>query len=304
MRPAVRRCFLKISKAILGTKSSSTSSAASGAWPSHSVSTSVDEIAERISGLMNVKAPEGLFDKLKMLPQLGALTSAFPKTVAAKDAPCKEVILKSKDGEGRDNFDLNAFPILKCWPHDGGRFITLPCVHTRDPRTGKRNIGMYRMQVYDGQTTGMHWQRQKVAAEHYRNALRAAASRSADRSAECRACRRMAESAGGAVAIPDGPIGGLPQVALGNLKGSRLEVAVAIGTDPATTFSAIVPAPPEVEEFMIAGFLRGKPVEIVKCETVDLEVPAHAEIILEGYVELGELRTRRPLRRPHRFLHA
>jgi 4-hydroxy-3-polyprenylbenzoate decarboxylase len=251
----------------------------------------LDAIAERIQGLMNVKAPEGLFDKLKMLPQLGALTSAFPKTVSAKDAPCKEVIL-------RDHFDLNAFPILKCWPHDGGRFITLPCVHTRDPRTGKRNIGMYRMQVYDGQTTGMHWQRQKVAAEHYREALRnaAVAGSEADGTFSEKTARvaAMAESAGGAVAIPDGPIGGLPQVALGNLKGSRLEVAVAIGTDPATTFAAIVPAPPEVEEFLIAGFLRGKPVEIVKCETVDLEVPAHAEIILEGYVELGELRTEGP----------
>ena len=251
----------------------------------------LEQIAERITGLMNVKAPEGLFDKLKMLPQLGALTSAFPKTVSAKDAPCKEVILK-------DNFDLNAFPILKCWPHDGGRFITLPCVHTRDPRSGRRNIGMYRMQVYDGQTTGMHWQRQKVAAEHYRNALRDAVSASAEAdptiSAGTARVAAMAESAGGTVAIPDGPIGGLPQVALGNLKGSRLEVAVAIGTDPATTFSAIVPAPPEVEEFLIAGFLRGKPVEIVKCETVDLEVPANAEIILEGYVELGELRSEGP----------
>jgi 4-hydroxy-3-polyprenylbenzoate decarboxylase len=250
-----------------------------------------EEIAERISGLMNVKAPEGLFDKLKMLPQLGALSSAFPKTVSAKDARCKEVIL-------RDGFDLNVFPILKCWPHDGGRFITLPCVHTRDPRNGRRNIGMYRMQVYDGQTTGMHWQRQKVAAEHYREALRnaavedaAAAGTMGARSARVAA---MAESAGGAVTIPDGPVGGLPQVALGKLKGSRFEVAVAIGTDPATTFSAIVPAPPEVEEFMIAGFLRGKPVEIVKCETVDLEVPAHAEIVLEGYVELGELRSEGP----------
>jgi len=246
----------------------------------------LDDIAERIRGLMNVKAPEGLFDKLKMLPQLGALTSAFPKTVAAKDAPCKEVILREK-------FDLNVFPILKCWPLDGGRFITLPCVHTRDPRTGKRNIGMYRMQVYDGQTTGMHWQRQKVAAEHYRNALRAAAAQSADNASSAQVAM-MAETAGGAVAIPDGPIGGLPQVSLGKLKGSRLEVAVAIGTDPATTFSAIVPAPPEVEEFMIAGFLRGRPVEIVKCETVDLEVPANAEIILEGYVEVGELRAEGP----------
>ncbi len=251
----------------------------------------IEEIADRISGLMHLKAPEGLFDKLKMLPQLGALTSAFPKTVSAREARCKEVIL-------RDGFDLNAFPILKCWPHDGGRFVTLPCVHTRDPRSGKRNIGMYRMQVYDGQTTGMHWQRQKVAAEHYREAMRAAAvadaadsSSMSERSARVAA---MAESAGGAVSIPDGPIGGLPQVTLGKQKGSRFEVAVAIGTDPATTFSAIVPAPPEVEEFMIAGFLRGKPVEIVKCETVDLEVPAHAEIVLEGYVELGELRSEGP----------
>jgi 4-hydroxy-3-polyprenylbenzoate decarboxylase len=248
---------------------------------------SLDEIAERITGLMNLKAPEGLLDKLKMLPQLGALTSAFPKTVGAKDAPCKEVIR-------RENLDLNWFPILKCWPHDGGRFITLPCVVTRDPRTGKRNIGMYRMQVYDGQTTGMHWQRQKVAAEHYRELLRRAAAEGSGFNENSARVAAMAESAGGACAIPDGPIGGLPQVALGNLKGSRLEVAVAIGTDPATTLAAIVPAPPEVEEYLIAGFLRGKTVEIVRCETVDLQVPAHAEIILEGYVELGELRAEGP----------
>ncbi len=249
----------------------------------------LDQIAERIKGLMNVKAPGGGFlDKLKMLPQLAELGNVFPKTVQAKDAACKEVIL-------RDGFDLNAFPILKCWPHDGGRFITLPCVHTKNPRNGKRNIGMYRMQVYDGQTTGMHWQRQKVAAEHYREAIRASASWAGESAGSASArVAAMAESAGGAVTIPDGPIGGMPQVALGNLKGSRLEVAVAIGTDPATTFSAIVPAPPEVEEFMIAGFLRGKPVEIVKCETVDLEVPASAEIVLEGYVELGELRSEGP----------
>jgi 4-hydroxy-3-polyprenylbenzoate decarboxylase len=255
----------------------------------------LDDIAERISGLMNVKAPEGFLDKLKMLPQLAALGSAFPKTVSAKDAPCKQVILKSKE-LGGEGFDLNEFPILKCWPHDGGRFITLPCVCTRNPVTGKRNIGMYRMQVYDGHTTGMHWQRQKVAAEHYREALRAAAATGSGDAMSAGAARvaAMAESAGGAVTMPDGPVGGLPQVSLGKMKGSRMEVAVAIGTDPATTFSAIVPAPPEVEEFLIAGFLRGKPVEIVKCETVDLEVPANAEIVLEGYVELGELRSEGP----------
>jgi 4-hydroxy-3-polyprenylbenzoate decarboxylase len=255
----------------------------------------LDEIAERVNsqigGLMNMKAPEGLLDKLKMLPQLGALSSAFPKTVAQKDAPCKEVMR-------REGFDLDYFPIIKCWPHDGGRFITLPCVHTRDPRTGKRNMGMYRMQVFDGQTTGMHWQRQKVAAEHYREALRnaAAAGAEADPALSTKTARVaiMAESAGGATSILDEPVGGLPQISLGKQKGSRMEVAVAIGTDPATTFAAIVPAPPEVEEFLIAGFLRGEPVEIVKCETVDLEVPAHAEIVLEGYVELGELRAEGP----------
>ncbi len=156
---------------------------------------------------MNVKPPTGgFFDKLKMLPQLAELANVFPKTVAAKDAPCKEVVL-------RDNFDLNVFPVLKCWPHDGGRFITLPCVHTRDPGTGggsgKRNIGMYRMQVYDGQTTGMHWQRQKVAAEHYRNALRAAASSQTKGDPLTASVAAMAESAGGAVAISTASIGGL-----------------------------------------------------------------------------------------------
>jgi 4-hydroxy-3-polyprenylbenzoate decarboxylase len=247
----------------------------------------LDEIAERISGLMNLKAPEGLLDKLKMLPQLSELTKVFPKTVSTKEARCKEVVQKQ-------GFDLGQFPVLKCWPHDGGRFITLPCVVTRDPRSGKRNMGMYRMQVYDGQTTGMHWQRQKVAAEHYREAIRKAAEAAATADPKTARVAAMAESAGGAAIIPDGPVGGLPQVAMGKINGNRMEVAVAIGTDPATTFAAIVPAPPEVEEYLIAGFLRGKPVEIVQCETVDLQVPAHAEIVLEGYVELGELRTEGP----------
>ena len=247
----------------------------------------LDEIAERIQGLLHMKAPEGFLDKLKMLPQVAELTRAFPKTVSAKDAACKQVIL-------RENFNLLDFPVLTCWPHDGGPFITLPCVHTRDPRSGKRNIGMYRMQVYDGQTTGMHWQRQKVAAEHYREALRTAAEANADADPKAARVAAMAESSGGAYAVSDGPIGGLPQVQFGNLKGSRMEVAVSIGSDPATTFSAIVPAPPDIEEYLIAGFLRGRPVEIVKCETVDLEVPAQSEIVLEGYVELGELRTEGP----------
>jgi 4-hydroxy-3-polyprenylbenzoate decarboxylase len=232
---------------------------------------SLDEIADRIRELMNMKSPEGLLGKLKMLPVLADVGKFFPKTVAT--GLCKEVILK-------DKFSLLDFPILKCWPMDGGRFITLPCVVTRDPRSGKRNVGMYRMQVYDERTTGMHWQRQKVAAEHYRERLRmGAASASASPSA---GVDIMARSSGGSM------------LAEGERPSGRMEVAVAIGTDPALTFSAIVPAPPEVEEFIIAGFLRQQPVELVKCETVDLEVPSNAEIVLEGYVELDELRTEGP----------
>jgi len=244
----------------------------------------LDEIAERIRGFMDVKSPQGFLDKVKMLPMLAEMGNFFPKTVAT--GPCKEVIK-------RDNFSLLDFPILQCWPKDAGRFITLPCVITRDPKTGKRNVGMYRMQIYDERTTGMHWQRQKVAAEHYRDHIRNAAVssdhvgtdafvRPAGRSPAAEAVDIMARSSGGAM------------LAAGDRPSGKMEVAVAIGTEPALTFSAIVPAPPDVEEFIIAGFLRQKPVELVKCETVDLEVPADAEIILEGHVNLDELRTEGP----------
>jgi 4-hydroxy-3-polyprenylbenzoate decarboxylase len=233
---------------------------------------SLTEVAERIRGFMDVKSPQGFLDKVKMLPMLAEMGKFFPKTVTS--GACKEVIK-------RDNFSLLDFPILQCWPKDAGRFITLPCVITRDPRTGKRNVGMYRMQVYDERTTGMHWQRQKVAAEHMRERMRAAAVGS-DPARSPVAVDLMARTSGGMnLADSDHPAG-------------KMEVAVAIGTDPALTFSAIVPAPPDVEEFIIAGFLRQKPVELVKCETVDLEVPADAEIILEGYVNLDELRIEGP----------
>jgi 4-hydroxy-3-polyprenylbenzoate decarboxylase len=234
----------------------------------------LDEIAERIRGFMDVKSPQGFLDKVKMLPMLAEMGKFFPKTVPT--GPCKEVIK-------RDNFSLLDFPILQCWPKDGGRFITLPCVITRDPKTGKRNVGMYRMQIYDERTTGMHWQRQKVAAEHYRDRMRSASAVATDsRASRSAAVDIMARSSGGSM------------LAAGERPSGRMEVAVAIGTEPALTFSAIVPAPPDVEEFIIAGFLRQKPVELVKCETVDLEVPAHAEIVLEGYVNLDELRTEGP----------
>jgi 4-hydroxy-3-polyprenylbenzoate decarboxylase len=247
---------------------------------------SLDEIAGRIESLMAMKSPEGMLGKLKMLPMLSEVGKYFPKLVPARQAACKQVVL-------RENFSVLDFPVLQCWPMDGGRFITLPLVVTKDPRHGKRNMGMYRMQVYDGQTTGMHWQRQKVAAEHFRERLRMAAESSSAGSAAAARMDIMAATAGGSTRI-SGSIAGMPAIATADLRGERMEVAVAIGTDPATTFSAIVPAPPEVEEYIIAGFLRRSPVELVQCETVDLQVPAHAEIVLEGYVELGELRSEGP----------
>ena len=257
---------------------------------------SLDETAERIRSLLGTKTPEGLLGKLKLLPMLAEVGKFFPKTIAAKDAACKEVV---KIGKRGDPIDVLEFPVLQCWPMDGGRYITLPLVITRDPKTGKRNMGMYRVQVYDGQTTGMHWQRQKNAAEQLRDRMRAQAGDVAAQVAH------MAQTAGGTVAASKGTqvskarpgapaLSQAPSATYTKQLADRLEVAVAIGTDPATTFSAIVPAPPEVEEYIIAGFLRQKPVELVKCETVDLEVPAHAEIVLEGFVKLDELRTEGP----------
>ncbi|MCC6862616.1 MAG: menaquinone biosynthesis decarboxylase [Bryobacterales bacterium] len=203
---------------------------------------SVEEVARRISEYLEMRMPEGLIGKLRMLPKLAEMSAFFPRNVS--EGPCQEVVRES-------DFSLFDYPILKCWPGDAGRFITLPLVFSRNPDTGKRNCGMYRMQVYDERTTGMHWQTHKQGAEHY---------------------RRMAQ--------------------LG--KHTRMDVAVAIGADPAVMYSAILPLPPDLDEMMIAGFLRGKPVEMVKCRTCDLEVPAAAEIVLEGYVELGELRTEGP----------
>jgi 4-hydroxy-3-polyprenylbenzoate decarboxylase len=260
---------------------------------------SLDEVADRIRQFMDVKSPQGFLDKVKMLPMLAEMGKFFPKTVST--GPCKENIRK-------DKIDLNHLPILKCWPKDAGRFITLPCVITRDPKTGKRNVGMYRMQVFDSSTAGMHWQRQKIGAEHYREMLRRAAENPHPSQKQARMGHPQddlshppANEAGrvgqpqsrSSVDIMARTSGGslIPEA---DLPKGKMDVAVAIGTDPAITFSAIVPAPPDVEEYLIAGFLRQKPVELVKCETVDLEVPASSEIVLEGYVNLDELRTEGP----------
>jgi 4-hydroxy-3-polyprenylbenzoate decarboxylase len=202
----------------------------------------VEEVANRVRSFLDFQSPQGLLEKIKMLPKLAELGSFFPKSI--KGGPCKEVIRK-------DNFSLREFPILKCWPQDGGRYITWPLVITKNPETGKRNVGVYRMQVFDERTTAMHWQTQKHGAEHFRSA-------------------RARQGKG------------------------KLEVAVAIGSDPATCLAGVLPVPPDMDEFLFAGFLRREPVEMVACETVELEVPANAEIILEGTVDLGGLRTEGP----------
>jgi 4-hydroxy-3-polyprenylbenzoate decarboxylase len=179
-------------------------------------------------------------DLLHIIP-LARRSINFPKYV--KKAPCKEVIIK-------DNPSLDKFPILTCWPQDGGPFITLPLVFTKNPTTGKRNVGMYRLQKYDSCTTGMHWHIHKNGAENFREYKQ--------------------------------------------LGYNRLEVAVAIGTDPVLTYAATAPLPRDVDEMVFAGFLRKKSVEMIKCETVDVEVPASSEIVLEGYVNIDEFRREGP----------
>lgn len=203
---------------------------------------SLDEVARRIEALLETKPPEGLLAKMKMLPKLAEMGAFFPKEV--KDGPVKEVIEK-------EGFSLARLPVMKCWPGDGGRFITLPMVITRSPQNGRRNVGCYRMQVFDDRTTAMHWQVHKGGAEHFRWLER-------------------------------------------QRKNRRMDVAVALGADPATMLSAVMPLPENLDEFMFAGFLRQGAVELVKCETVDLEVPANAEFVLEGYVDLDDLRVEGP----------
>ncbi len=201
--------------------------------------TSLDDLGREISDLMTPPTPKGMFDALKMLPLVNRLADLMPKTV--KDAPCQEVV--ETDGA------LDDLPILTCWPEDGGPFITLPLVFTRDPETGTRNIGTYRMQVFDGKTTGMHWQRHKGGAQHHRVAERL---------------------------------------------GRRLEVAVALGPAPVLVYCATAPMPEGLDELLLGGFLARRRIEMVKCVTVDLEVPASAQIVLEGYVDPGERRREGP----------
>lgn len=203
----------------------------------------ISEVAGRIQSFLDLKPPQSSMEKLAMIPKLSELNAVFPKVV--KHASCQEKVILAGEGPM-----LDQLPVIQCWPKDGGKFITFPLVITKDPKTQQRNLGLYRMHVYDDRTTGMHWQIHKDGAEHFRN-------------------------------LPKGSKG-------------RLPVACVIGADPATMFSAACPLPSGVDELLMAGFLRKRPVELVKCKTVDLEVPAEAEIVLEGYVEEGEMKLEGP----------
>jgi 4-hydroxy-3-polyprenylbenzoate decarboxylase len=196
---------------------------------------SLDAVAGKLEDVLEMQPPQGLVGKVRGLGKLKQLADSVPKTVAR--GACQEVVLEP---------DLDLLPIQHCWPGDPAPFVTLPAVITRDPRTGVRNVGMYRMQKIDARTTFMHWQIHKDGAADWRG------------------------------------------------MGDRLDVAVALGCDPVTTYAASAPLPKHIDELMLAGFLRGAPVELVQAKTVDLEVPANAEIVLEGYIEKGELGTEGP----------
>lgn len=201
----------------------------------------LDEIGESVNEFLEIEKPDSMMKKLKMIPKIKRVANIFPKEV--QRAPCQDVVLTGAD------VDLGQLPVLTTWPQDAGPFITLPLVITKNPNTGVRNVGMYRMQVFDRRTTGMHWHRHKGGAYHY----------------------HLAES-----------------------RNQRLEVAVAIGPDPAVTYAATAPLPDELDEFLFAGFLRKSPVELVKCKTVDLMVPANSQFVLEGYVDPHERRREGP----------
>ena len=191
---------------------------------------SLDEVGRAVAEILELQPPEGLIEKVKGLGKLKRLADSAPKSV--RRGVCQEVVLEP---------DLDLLPIQHCWPGDPAPFITLPAVITHDPRTGGRNVGMYRMQKIDARTTYMHWQIHKDGAHDWRG------------------------------------------------MDDRLEVAVALGLDPITAYSASAPLPKHIDELMLAGFFRGEPVELVRAKTIDVEVPARAEIILEGYIERGEV---------------
>jgi 4-hydroxy-3-polyprenylbenzoate decarboxylase len=201
---------------------------------------SLDEIGDRIARMIRPEVPAGFWDKLRRLPELLSLANFPPRTVRA--GACQEVVKTDSAA------DVLEFPVLQCWPKDAGRFITFPLVITRDLE-GRRNVGLYRVQVFDGRTVGLHWQTHHDGAKHYREWSRL---------------------------------------------GRPMPVALALGSDPVTMYCGSAPMPPGVDEFLFAGFLRNSPVELVPCKTIPLEVPANAEIVVEGWAHPGDVRREGP----------
>ena len=201
----------------------------------------LDDAGKEIEALMQMPPPASLSDKIKTLFTLLPLTKIMPKML--KNAPCQEVV---KTG---DDIDLTEIPVLKCWPDDGGRFITLPLVFTKSLVDGRRNLGMYRLQIFDKNTTGMHWHIHKDGSHYFSEYTKAK---------------------------------------------KRMQVAVAIGADPSVIYAATAPMPRGIDEILLAGFFRKSGVEMVKCKTIDMEVPAEAEFVLEGYVDYDERRLEGP----------
>ena len=221
----------------------------------------LDEIGQEIDGLFKkfTKPQSSLRDKLNMLSELKEISSWMPKKLNKKGI-CQQVVMQEAD--------LSKLPILKCWPFDGGSFITLPVVHTVHPETGVRNVGMYRMQVYDNKTTGMHWHIHKDSAKHYK------AYKELD--------GRMSVMATLGGELVTAPMYGAPP------PGRCMPVSVTLGGDPVYTYVASAPLPENLDEYILAGFLRKKKVELVKCLTNDIYVPADADFVIEGYVDVKE----------------
>ena len=203
----------------------------------------IEEIAKRIERYLKIQPPTTLLDKAKLLPMLLQAAQFPPTRVGATKASCQEVVHLNED------VNLDQIPILQCWPHDAGRFITLPIVINRSVDRKVKNVGLYRMQVYDSKTTGMHWHIHKDGAHFFHEYQK---------------------------------------------QNKVMEVAVAIGADPASCYAASAPLPYGIDEFLLAGFIRKKSVPLVKCKTVDLEVPANSEIILEGFIDPSEMRLEGP----------
>lgn len=201
---------------------------------------SLDAVAEEVAELLEIKPPEGLIEKVKMLPKLARMASFSPKTVGS--APCQEIVETARP-------DLFSIPALKCWPGDGGRYITFGHVYSRNPRTGRRNVGLYRVQLFDGTTAGMHMHLHHDGAQNFLDSTK---------------------------------------------MNRRMEMAVALGGDPVLVYAASAPLPPGLDELNLAGFLRRRSVELVRCKTVNVEVPADSDIVVEGYLEPGELRREGP----------